>query len=341
MPYFLDSHRSLPARRASLWALALATGFVSLGWLPVGAQERPPLRIGEVKIAAHPALDADQRGFAAGLASAGFKEGVQIVFDRHNAEGDPERAKKIARKFQDDKVALIHSIATQASQAAVESGKRIPVVFSSVTDPVFAGIVAGQSGIGTRTLTHVTGVSDRWPVDLQLQTYARLLPGVKDWGTIYNPAEANSRRHIQAMRETARQLGLNLHEVTVHHGSEVGAAAARLADKVKAIVVTSDNTTVSHLAALVQVCEARKVPLFAGDIDSVERGAVAAYGMDYFLVGYAAGKKAALILKGVKPGDIPWGPMEKFSLIINLRAAQAQGVHIPPDVLAKADRVVR
>ena len=59
------------------------------------------------------------------------------------------------------------------------------------------------------------------------------------------------------------------------------------------------------------------------------RGAVAAYGMDYFLVGYAAGKKAALILKGVKPGDIPWGPMEKFSLVINLNAAKAQGISIP------------
>lgn len=333
------SHRLFhPARLSRTLALALMTG----GALLSGAvQAAPPLRIGEIKFTTHPALDADQRGFAAGLASAGFKEGVQVVFDRRSAEGDPVRAEAIARKFQQDKVVLIHSIATQASQAVVKSGNRIPVVFSSVTDPVFAGIVADNSGIGTRTNTHVTGVSDRWPVDLQLQTYARLLPGARDWGTIYNPAEPNSVRHIEAMREAARRLGLTLHEATVSQGSEVNAAADRLAQKVRAIVVTSDNTTVANLDALVRVCEARRVPLFAGDIDSVERGAVAAYGMDYFLVGYAAGKKASLILKGVKPGDIPWGPMEKFRLVINLRAAAAQGMEISGDMLSRADRVIR
>ena len=331
------SHRLSRHARLAL-VLTLMTGCALLSG---AVQAAPPLRIGEIKIAAHPALDADQRGFAAGLASAGFKEGEQVVFDRHNAEGDPVRAEAIARKFQQDKVVLIHSIATQASQAVVKSGSRIPVVFSSVTDPVFAGIVGDKSGIGTRTHTYVTGVSDRWPVDLQLQTYARLLPGARDWGTIYNPAEANSVRHIEAMREAARKLGLTLHEVTVSRGSEVSVAAERLAQKVRAIVVTSDNTTVANLDALVRVCETHKVPLFAGDIDSVERGAVAAYGMDYFLVGYAAGKKAALILKGVKPGDIPWGPMEKFSLVINQRAAAAQGIEIPKDILSRADRVIR
>lgn len=322
--------------RALLLALATACGL-----LPALAQADPPLRIGELKIAAHPALDADQRGFAAGLASSGFKEGEHVIFERHNAEGDPARAAAIARKFQQDEVDLIHSIATQTTLAAVRSGNRIPVVFSSVTDPVHAGIVSDKTGIGTRTQTNVTGVSDLWPVDLQLKTYARLLPGVRDWGTIYNPAEANSVRHIEAMRDAARQLGLKLHEVTVSQGSEVSAAATQLAGKVRAIVITSDNTTVAHLDALVQVCETHKIPLFAGDIDSVARGAVAAYGMDYFLVGYAAGKKAALILKGVKPGDIPWGPMEKFSLVINLNAAKAQGISIPDDLLAKADRVIR
>ena len=70
---------------------------------------------------------------------------------------------------------------------------------------------------------------------------------MRDWGTIYNPAEANSVRHIEAMRDAARQLGLKLHEVTVSQGSEVSAAATQLAGKVRAIVITSNNTTVAHL----------------------------------------------------------------------------------------------
>jgi putative ABC transport system substrate-binding protein len=110
--------------------------------------------------------------------------------------------------------------------------------------------------------------------------------------------------------------------------------------RVQALTITSDNTTVSELEAIVKVAGKHRIALFAGDVDSVARGAVAAYGLDYFLVGYAAGKKAALVLKGIKPGDIPWGPVEKFSLVINLKAARAQGVTITPELLRKADKVL-
>ena len=76
-------------------------------------------------------------------------------------------------------------------------------------------------------------------------------------------------------------------------------------------------------------------------MDSVPRGAIAAYGLDYFLIGLSAGKKAAQVLKGQKPGDVPWGPAEKFSLVISEKAAKAQGVVIPPDLLKKADKVIK
>jgi putative ABC transport system substrate-binding protein len=143
------------------------------------------------------------------------------------------------------------------------------------------------------------------------------------------------------MREAAKAMGLTLVEVTVASSAEVGAAAASLVGKVRAITITSDNTTVANLEAIVQVCNQHKIALFAGDTDSVARGAVMAYGLDYFLVGYSAGRKAALVLKGIKPGDVPWGPVEKFSLVINARAAQAQGVTLAPELLARADKVIR
>lgn len=142
------------------------------------------------------------------------------------------------------------------------------------------------------------------------------------------------------MREAAQRLGLSLLEVHVGSSGAVEAAAQSLVGQVDAINITSDNTTVANLEALVRVCETHKIALFAGDVDSVDRGALAAFGMDYFLVGYAAGRKAALVLKGVKPGDIPWGPVEKFSLVINTRAARAMGVTVPADSLNKADRLI-
>lgn len=330
----------LGAALALALALAFWVGPQLAGPGPARAGERL-IRIGVAKIVSHAALDAEERGFAAALASSGFREGVNVSFDHQNAEGDLARAEAIARKFRDEKADLIHSIATPTTQAVVRLIRDIPVVFSAITDPVGAGIVPADSEPGKKTGTNVTGVSDLWPVSLQMETYARFAPEAKAWGTIYNPAEDNSVMHIRAMRQAAASLGLTLAEATVSASSEVERAAESLAGRVQAMTITSDNTAVANLEAIVRVCDARKIPLFAGDIDSVPRGAVAAYGLDYYLVGYSAGKKAALVLKGVSPGDIPWGPMEKFSLVINLKAAQAQGLEISPTLLKRADRVIR
>jgi putative ABC transport system substrate-binding protein len=298
------------------------------------------VRVGVTKIVSHAALDADEKGFEAALVSAGFKEGVNITYDRQNAQGDPARAAAIAQKFSEDKLDLIHSIATPSTQAVLKLVGRTPVVFSSITDPVGAGIVAKDSAPGKKTGSNVTGVSDLWPVHLQMETYAKFVPNARKWGTIFNPAEANSVTHVRAMREAAKSLGLELVEVTVDNGSEVERAAQSLVGKVQAITITSDNTSVANFDAIARVCDKHKIALFAGDVDSVPRGAIAAYGMDYFLVGYSAGKKAALILKGVKPGDIPWGPVEKFSLVINLKAARAQGVTVTPELRKLAEKVI-
>lgn len=298
-------------------------------------------KIGVTQIVSHPALDADQKGFEKALAEAGFKEGVHIIYDRQNAQGDMANAQTIAQKFLDAKVDLVHSIATPTSQAVVKTIKTIPVVFSSVTDPVDAGLVPKTSPPGTKSGTNVTGVSDRWPVSLQFEMYCKFVPKAKKWGTIYNAGDANSLVHIKEMREAAKKLGVELIEATISTSAETLQAAQSLAGKVQAINITSDNTAVSAFEAIVKVCNEKKIPLFAGDVDSVPRGAIAAYGLDYFLIGESAGKKAVRILKGEKPGDIPWGPAEKFSLVVSEKAAKAQGIVIPSDLLKKADKVIR
>lgn len=307
----------------------------ALGW----SADQKMLVIGVTKIVSHAALDADEKGFEAALASAGFKEGINVRYDRQNAQGDPTKAAAIAQQFATDKVDLVHSIATPTSQAVVRVTRKIPVVFSSISDPVSAELVPSDSAPGKKTGTNVTGVSDLWPVLLQMETYAKFVPHAKKWGTIYNPAEVNSVTHIKAMRAAAKSLGLELVEVHVSHSDAVEAAANSLVGKVQAITITSDNTTVARFDTLARVCDKNKIALFAGDVDSVPRGAIAAYGMDYFLVGYSAGKKAALVLKGVKPGDIPWGPVEKFSLVINQKAARAQGIVVSAELLKRADKV--
>ncbi|OGP75651.1 MAG: ABC transporter substrate-binding protein [Deltaproteobacteria bacterium RBG_16_49_23] len=320
--------------------ILILVGAVSISF----AQEKKSkiFKIGVTQIVSHPALDGDSKGFEKALADAGFKEGVHVTYDRQNAQGDMANAQTIAQKFLDAKVNMVHSIATPTSQAVVKTIKNIPVVFSSVTDPVDAGLVPKTSPPGTKSGTNVTGVSDRWPVHLQFEMYAKFVPKAKKWGTIYNAGDANSMVHIKEMRESAKKLGLELIETTISTSAETLQAVQSLAGKgVQAINITSDNTAVSAFEAIVKVCNEKKIPLFAGDVDSVPRGAIAAYGLDYFLIGESAGKKAVQILKGTKPGDIPWGPAEKFGLVVSEKAAKAQGTVIPSDLLKKADKVIK
>ncbi|RMF13810.1 MAG: ABC transporter substrate-binding protein [Gammaproteobacteria bacterium] len=291
------------------------------------------------KIVDHPALTAAEAGFENALRGVGHAAGA--TFERRNANGDMATLAEIAREFaRPGHCDLIHSIATPTTQAILKTVKTTPVVFSAVTDPVAAGIVPADSSEGSRTGTHVTGISDKWPVALQMRAYSRFVPAARIWGTIFNPDEANSLAHVAEMHKAFADMGLTLIEQHARNAEEVVAAAEALAGRVQAIVITADNTSVAHIDRIAKVCDAKRIPLFAGDVDSVSKGAVAAYGMDYFLIGYAAGKKAALILDGVPAGEVPWGRVEKFSLVINRDAAARQGLKLSPDWLRRADRVI-
>ena len=327
--------------RKKSWLLVVLVPLISVTLST--AQEKKStrtIRIGVAKTAFHPALDAAEKGFERALSDAGFKERTNVVYDRENARGETVNAQAIAQKFLDAKVDLIHSIATLASQAVVKVVKTIPVVFSSVTDPVDAGLVPRSSSPGTRTGTNVTGVSDRWPITLQFEMYMKFVPKARKWGTIYNARDANTLVHVREMREAARKLGVDLIEVTISSSAETEQAAQFLAGKVQAIHITSDHTAVSSFETIARVCNEKKIPLFAGDVSTVSRGGIAAYGLDYFLVGLAAGWKADRILNGQKPGDLPWGPSDTFSLVVNEKAARAQGIVIPPVFLKTANKVI-
>jgi putative tryptophan/tyrosine transport system substrate-binding protein len=309
------------------------------------AQEKtakpPAARIGVIQTVSSPDYDAAVKGFEKALAEAGFRDGTHVVYDRQNARGDKAHARAIAQKLRDGNAALIHSVATPASQAAVRVIRDIPIVFSSVTDPRDARLVPRKSLPGTRTGTNVTGVSDHWPVFSQFQMYTRFFPKAKRWGTIYNSQEPRSLSHVMEMRAAAKRLGVEMIEAKITGSAEAASAARSLAGKIQVLNLPFDPTVLSSFEAIVKVCNERKIPLFGGDVRSATKGAMAAYGFDYFQIGYAAGKMAVRILKGESPGEIPWELAEKLVLVINETAARDQGVIIPPDLLKRADRVIK
>ena len=121
----------------------------------------------------------------------------------------------------------------------------------------------------------------------------------------------------------------------------VQSAAQSLVGRAEAIYGPTDNTVVSAFEALVQVGRQNKLPVIAGDIDSVPRGAIAAAGFDYLDVGRQTGRMVARVLRGEKPGDIPVEYAQTLELAVNPAAAEAMGVALPEALVARADIVVK
>jgi len=298
-----------------------------------GAAAAKVFKIGVTTIVSHPALEADQKGFEKALQEAG----IQVEYDYQNAQGEMSNAQAIAQKFAADKVDLVHAIATPTAQAACKVIKNIPVVYSSVTDPVDAGLVKTMDAAGG----NVTGVSDAWPIQRQIDLYAQIVPAAKKWGTIYNAGDANSVQSINWTRAAVKKHGMELIEVTISNSAEVYTAAQSLVGRVDAIYITSDNMVASALGSVTKVCNANRIPFFVGNTDQVPLGAIAALGFNYFEVGYTAGKKAAMVLKGKNPGAIPSGLAENLVLHLSVKNAKKQGVMVKQSIINRADKLIK
>jgi putative ABC transport system substrate-binding protein len=286
-------------------------------------------KIGITQIVTHPALDAAVVGFKQGLAEKGF---THVTYDLQNAQGDMATASTIAQKFAGEGLDLILGVATPTTQAVVKADTTTPIVFTAVTDPVGAGLVADANA----PAGNVTGVSDMLPVQPHLDLIKAIVPNVKSVGVIYNAGEANSVFLIKAEKAAAAKMGIKIVDATASNSSEVQAAAQSLVGRVQAISVLTDNTAVSALESIIKVAEQNKIPLIAGDTDSVKRGSVAAYAFDYKDLGIQAGYQAAQILSGTPIKDIPVEYAKNLQLSINPKAAKAMGVTIPAAVTAKA-----
>ncbi len=296
---------------------------------PTGGSPTDPYTIGVTQIVSHPALDAAVAGFKQGLTEAGY---TNVTYDVQNAQGDMATASSIAQKFASDKPDLVLGVATPTSQAVVKALTDTPIVFTAVTDPVGAGLVSNAEAPDA----NVTGVSDMLPMGPTLELIKQVVPDVKTLGVIYNAGEANSAFLVAEQKKAAEAANLTVVEATASTSSEVKAAADSLVGRVDAISVLTDNTVVSALESVVKVAQDNDIPLFAGDTDSVKRGAIAAYAFDYADLGVQAGHMAADILAGKAVKDIPVQYAENLQLSINEKAAQDSGVTLPADVVAKA-----
>ena len=285
----------------------------------------------------HPALDACRKGIHDALEAAGFKDGKNLKFVYESAKGSTDAATAIARKFVRDKASVIVAISTPSAQAAVAAAAAIPVVFAAVTDPLGAKLVRDMYTPGG----NVTGVSDLAPVKKHIALIHKISPNARTIGILFNPNEPNSYTLVSLMKSTAMGVNMTLVRAPARTAAEVPAAAQGLVGKADVIFVPTDNTIVAALDAVIKVGLDNRIPVYAGDVDAVKRGAIAAIGVDYYNLGRQAGNIVVRILAGADPGKIAVAGVEETNLYVNPGTAAKIGVTIPEDVISQADEVVK
>ncbi len=278
----------------------------------------------------HPALDAVLKGLQDYLQD----NGVETEFKIHNAQANMGTATQIGQQMIGEKADLLVAIATPSAQATAQAlskapaGMKRPFLFTAVTDPVAAGLVKALD----EPSEYITGVSDLLPLDKHLEMVMTYKPDIKRLGVLYNAGEANSKATVAGIQELSTKMGFKVVEATAAKTADVYTAAKSLVGRCDAVFIPTDNTIVSALESVLKVGTQNKLPIFAADVDSVERGAVAAMGFDYYKHGYQTGAMAKKILEGTSPADLPVESQDELQLQINLKAAAAMDAE-PPKIL--------
>lgn len=319
------------AAAAAALVLAGCSGSSSSDSAASGSSDSTGLsyKIGITQITTHTSLDAAREGFKKAFADAG----IDVTYDEQNAQGDQATATSIASKFASEKLDLVLAIATPSAQAAAQAITDTPILFTAVTDPVSAQLVDSMDAPGS----NITGTTDMNPVADQISLIKQFSADAKTVGIIYSSGEVNSEVQVKLAKEAAAKEGLEVVESTVTNSSEVQQAAQDLASKVDAIYVPTDNTVVSALASVVQTAEDAKIPLIAGEANSVANGALATYGIDYAKLGEQTGQMAIKILtEGADPATTPVESQKEYALTINTTTLKALGLEIPAALKDKA-----
>ena len=308
----------------------------TMGDVPAAAA---PKKIDMITMTDTPQLLEVHDGIVAGLKELGYVEGKDIQIDFKSAQGNFGTAQQIVRQFVGERPDLIVPITTPTSQATVAATKDIPIIFTTVTDPIAAKLVSRLDKPGG----NISGVSDPVPIRQMMTMIKEFVPGLKKLGLVYDPSLPNSVVTVKQIKEVATQMDFTTVESAAMGLNNVPTAGQALVGKVDAIFVPNDTTVYAVFESLVKVAQDGKVPLFTSERRSVQRGAIATIGLDFVRMGVVTAGMIDKVLKGTKPGDLDVIDMADqpgaLSLYINKSAAEKMGVKISPELLKKAAEV--
>jgi len=276
--------------------------------------------------------------FKKGLREVGYVEGQNIGIEVRSAEGKRDRLPTVASELVRLKVDVILTSTTPAIQAAKQATTTIPIVAIS-TDPVGSGLVASLARPGG----NITGLSLLGPEinGKQLELLKETLPKVKRVAFVGNPASVAFALRFKEVEIAGRELGLQTQSVEVRSPNELERALESATREQAGALIVASSISLAYRRQIVDFAAKNQLPAIYDESESVEAGGLMSYGANLPDLFRRAATYVDKILKGRKPSDLPVEQPTKFELIINLKAAKQIGLTIPPNVLARADKVIR
>jgi ABC-type uncharacterized transport system substrate-binding protein len=320
--------------------VSLFATLVLLSFYPAEAQKPPTVRkIGFLASPASGPISSFYEVLRQSLRELGYAEGHNIVIDYRTAEGRP-RLLELANELVREKVEVIVAGGGPAARSAKDATKIIPIVFTTSGDPVESGYVDSLARPGG----NMTGMS--WLsfelVGKRLELLKEAVPRVSRVAILSNPQHPGEQRELRETQSTARAMGMTLDYYQTRTSAEFDAAYDAISKQnVNGLLVFPEGVTLANRLGIVDFAAKRRLPSMLGWKEFVEAGGLMGYGPNRDESFRRIAVYVDKILKGAKPTDLPVELPMRFELVINLNAAKQIGLTIQPNVLARADRVIR
>ena len=319
---------------------ALAVAFAMCGAVVQAQQLKSVPRVGYLSVLSPSSDSARFEAFVQGLLALGYVNGRSIIIETRYAQGKLARLPELAGELARGRVDVIVAGGSTAIRAMKNATKVVPIVMAHGSDPVELGYVTSLARPGG----NITGLTHMAPElgSKRLELLKEMVAGLSRVGVLTDPGTGGHGPQIKELELAAPALGLQLRTMEVRAPDQLKTAfAAMNADGAGAFISLQQPTLDRMRARIVDLAAKNRLPAVYPNSEYVDTGGLVSYSADIVAMFGRTASYVDKILKGTKPADLPVEQPTKFELVINLKTAKQIGLTIPPNVLARADRVIR
>jgi ABC-type uncharacterized transport system substrate-binding protein len=326
-------------KKAAVPSILVAVVLLVLGVRAEAQQPKKVPRIGYVAGASRSTISARIEAFRQGMRELGYVEGKNIVIEWRYAEGKPERMSRLAGELVGLKVDVIVTGGSASTRPAKEATSTIPIVMAQDNDPVGNRFIASLARPGG----NITGLSTLYPEisGKRLELLKEIVPKLSRVAVFGSSTEPANTQALREMELAVGAFGVQLQFLDVQGHKDIETAFRQASKgRANAVLVLATPVTFSQRTQIVDLAAKNRLPAIYGSSEYADVGGLMSYGVNFADL-WRRATYVDKILKGRTPAELPVEQPTKFEFIINLKAAKQIGLTIPPNVLARADKVIK